>query len=68
MNLKKLNSIALLFWSFMIVFFSSVSTTIFSERAFHDNFAFTTMAIAIVGLVVSAVFLLVDAVQAICNP
>ena len=52
----------------MIVFLSSVSTTVFSESAFNDNFAFTTMAIGVIGFLVSGLFLLVDTVQDICNP
>ena len=57
-----------LLWSFAVVFLSSVSTTIFSEQAFHDQLAFAIMAVAIVGLVISAAFLLVDTLQDICNP
>lgn len=68
MNTLKTSFTALLFWSFMIALFSSISTTIFSESAFHDNFAFTTMAIACVGMIVSAALLMVDAILEICNP
>lgn len=68
MNIKKLSTITLLLWSFIIVFLSSVSTTIFSESAFNDNFAFTTMAIGVIGFLISALFLVIDTVQKICNP
>ncbi len=68
MNIKKFSTITLLLWSFVIVFLSSVSTTVFSESAFNDNFAFTTMAIGVIGFLVSGLFLLVDTVQDICNP
>lgn len=57
-----------LLWSFVIVLLSSVSTTIFSEQTFHDQLAFAAMLVAIVGLVISAAFLLVDTLQNICNP
>ena len=68
MNIKKFSTITLLLWSFVIVFLSSVSTTVFSESAFNDNFAFTMMGIGVIGFLVSGLFLLVDTVQDICNP
>lgn len=58
----------LLFWIFLIVLCSSISTTVFSESAFNDHFALTTMTIAIIGLVSSTSVLLVNLVHAICNP
>lgn len=68
MNIKKMSPITLILWSFIIVFLSSVSTTVFSESAFNDHFAFTTMAIGVIGFLISALFLVVDTVQEICNP
>ena len=68
MRTLKISANALRFWSFMLALFSSVSTAVFSESAFHDNFALAVMAIALAGMIVSAAFLMLDAVLAVCNP
>jgi len=62
------SSNALRFRGFMLALFSSVSTAVFSESAFHDNFALAVMAIALAGMIVSAAFLRLDAVLTACNP
>lgn len=52
----------------MLALFSSVSTAVFSESTFHDNFALAVMASALAGMIVSAAFLMLDAVLAVCTP
>ncbi|MEN3979783.1 hypothetical protein [Acinetobacter sp. CWB-B33] len=68
MNTKKISSAALLFWAFIAAMMGSISTAVFSESAFNDNFAFTSMALALAGILISAAFLMMDAVLAVCNP
>ncbi|WP_374666388.1 hypothetical protein [Acinetobacter sp.] len=68
MNIPKISSTALLFWSFIAVMLGSISTAVFSESAFHDNFAFSMMALALTGILISTALLMVDAVLAVCNP
>ena len=62
------SSNALRFQGFMLALFSSVSTAVFSESALHGSFTFAVMAIALAGMIVSAAFLMLDAVLAVCNP
>ena len=52
----------------MLALFSSVSTAVFSESALHGSFTLAVMAIALAGTIVSAAFLMLDAVLAVCNP
>ncbi len=68
MNILKNRFTTLLFWGFIVALVSSISTTIFSESSFNDNFAFSIMACAFVGIVVSVALLMVDAILEICNP
>lgn len=68
MNIPKISSTALLFWSFIAVMLGSISTAVFSESAFNDNFAFSMMALALTGILISTALLMVDAVLAVCNP
>ena len=68
MRTLKISANALRFWSFMLALFSSVSTAVFSEGALHGSFAFAAAAIALAGMIVSAAFLMLDAVLAVCNP
>lgn len=68
MNIPKISSTALLFWSFIAVMLGSISTAVFSESAFNDHFAFSMMALALTGILISTALLMVDAVLAVCNP
>ncbi|WP_374571189.1 hypothetical protein [Acinetobacter sp.] len=68
MRTLKISANALRFWSFMLALFSSVSTAVFSESALHGSFAFAAAAIALAGMIVSAAFLMLDAVLAACSP
>ncbi|WP_353142958.1 hypothetical protein [Acinetobacter pragensis] len=68
MNTHKISPTALLFWSFLAVMLGSISTAVFSESSFHDHFAFSMMALALTGILISTAFLMVDAVLAVCNP
>ena len=68
MRTLKISANALRFWSFMLALFSSVSTAVFSESALHGSFAFAAAVIALAGMIVSAAFLMLDAVLAVCSP
>ena len=68
MNTQKISLMAILFWSFVATLLGAISTAVFSEAAFHDHFAFSMMALAFAGIIISTALLMVDAVLAVCNP
>jgi len=68
MSKYKISTNMLAFAGFATVLLSAISTATFSESAFHDNFAFSLMAVACLGLAISIAFLMIDAVLAVCNP
>lgn len=68
MNILKNRFTTLLFWGFIIALLSAISISVFSESSFNDNFAFSIMACAFVGIIISTALLMVDAILEICNP
>ncbi|RKG29428.1 hypothetical protein [Acinetobacter tianfuensis] len=68
MSMSKISTTMLAFIGFTVVLISAISTAAFSESSFHDNFAFSLMAVACLGLIFSIAFLMLEAVLAVCNP
>lgn len=67
MHAIKAHRITLAFWGFIIMLMAAISTALFSESHFNDQFAYSTMPLALLGIVLSAAFLAVDALFEICN-
>ncbi len=66
--IKKTSQTFILFWVLVIALCSAISTTIFSESAFNDNFGFSLMAVAIVGLCLNVTYIFIQTIFKICNP
>ena len=68
LNKKTIRARTLVFWSFVVVLISAISTNIFSETSLNDNLAIGFMVIALIGLVFSAATILIHTILDICNP
>lgn len=68
LNKKTLRARTLVFWSFVVVLISAISTNIFSETSLNDNLAIGFMVIALIGLLFSAATILIHTILDICNP
>ena len=68
LNKKTIRARNLVFWSFVVVLISAISTNIFSETSLNDNLAIGFMVIALIGLVFSAATILIHTILDICNP
>ena len=68
LNKKTLRARTLVFWSFVVVLISAISTNIFSETSLNDNLAIGFMVIALIGLVFSTATILIHTILDICNP
>ncbi|KAB0629132.1 hypothetical protein F7P75_01885 [Acinetobacter gandensis] len=68
LNKKTLRARTLVFWSFVVVLISAISTNIFSETTLNDNLAIGFMVIALIGLLFSAATILIHTILDICNP
>lgn len=67
-NKKTIRARNLVFWSFVVVLISAISTNIFSETTLNDNLAIGFMVIALIGLLFSAATILIHTILDICNP
>lgn len=67
MNIIKNHSTLFSFWGFTLLMLTAISTALFSESQFHDQFAYSTMSVALIGILLSASFLAVDAIFELCN-
>ena len=47
---------------------SAISTVIFSEQTLHDNFGFSLIIFAIIGLCLNVGSIFVNTIRDICNP
>lgn len=65
---KKVSSTIMVFFCFVIILLSSISTTIFSESAFNDNASISITVLAAIGLALTTVKLIFDTIHSICNP
>ncbi|WP_180058372.1 MULTISPECIES: hypothetical protein [unclassified Acinetobacter] len=68
LNKKTIRARTLVFWSFVVVLISAISTNIFSETSLNDNLAIGFMVIALIGLVFSTATILIHTILDICNP
>lgn len=68
LNKKTIRARTLVFWSFVVVLISAISTNIFSETSLNDNLAIGFMVIALIGLMFSAATILIHTILDICNP
>lgn len=68
LNKKTIRARTLVFWSFVVVLISAISTNIFSETTLNDNLAIGFMVIALIGLVFSTATILIHTILDICNP
>lgn len=68
LNKKTIHARTLVFWSFVVVLISAISTNIFSETSLNDNLAIGFMVIALIGLVFSTATILIHTILDICNP
>ena len=68
LNKKTIRARTVVFWSFVVVLISAISTNIFSETSLNDNLAIGFMVIALIGLVFSAATILIHTILDICNP
>ncbi|MGE8654723.1 MAG: hypothetical protein ACN6NV_13455 [Acinetobacter gandensis] len=68
LNKKTIRARTLVFWSFVVVLISAISTNIFSETTLNDNLAIGFMVIALIGLLFSAATILIHTILDICNP
>ncbi|WP_436915695.1 hypothetical protein [Acinetobacter gandensis] len=68
LNKKTIRARTLVFWSFVVVLISAISTNIFSETSLNDNLAIGFMVIALIGLLFSAATILIHTILDICNP
>ena len=68
LNKKTIRVRTLVFWSFVVVLISAISTNIFSETSLNDNLAIGFMVITLIGLVFSAATILIHTILDICNP
>lgn len=68
LNKKTIRARTLVFWSFVVVLISAISTNIFSETSLNDNLAIGFMVIALIGLVFSTATILTHTILDICNP
>lgn len=65
---QKVSPTSMMFWALLIALCSAISTTIFSESSFNDDFGFSLMAVAIVGLFLNLTYILINIIFEICNP
>lgn len=68
LNKKTIRARTLVFWSFVVVLISAISTNIFSETSLNDNLAIGFMVIALIGLLFSTATILIHTILDICNP
>ena len=68
LNKKTIRARTLVFWSFVVVLISAISTNIFSETSLNNNLAIGFMVIALIGLVFSTATILIHTILDICNP
>ena len=68
LNKKTIRARTLVFWSFVVVLISAISTNIFSETSLNDNLAIGFMVISLIGLVFSTATILIHTILDICNP
>ncbi|NWK72884.1 hypothetical protein D7V64_04000 [Acinetobacter cumulans] len=67
MNIIKTHSTLFSFWGFIVLMLTAISIALFSESQFNDQFAYSTMPIALIGILLSASFLAIDAIFELCN-
>lgn len=67
MNIIKNHPTLFRFWGFTLLMLTAISTALFSESQFNDQFAYSTMSVALIGILLSASFLAVDAIFELCN-
>lgn len=68
MHTKSINLNCVIFCTLFIALMSAISTVIFSEQAFHDNFGFSLIFLAIIGLCFNISAIFVNTIRDICNP
>lgn len=65
---KHINRDYMVFSLLCIALISAISTVIFSEKAVHDDFGFSLMFFAIIGLFFNMIYILIHKIIDICNP
>ncbi len=68
MQTKRINLNYAVFFTLCITLISAISTVIFSEKPFNDNFGFSLMFFAIIGLCLNMSHIFMDTIRNICNP